>query len=113
MTTRSRVDVPAATGGSGVPDERLHVRAPSSGLGGDLVLGGAGVQLFERELHLVDQPAHALGALAEKCPPHLLVLELEQSVARLKIGVHRLDPSGLGLRSGKGQAERLEIGRRR
>ena len=64
MTTRSR----AKCSGNGWRDGRLRVngrnrrRLGGGALGGDLVLGGGGLQLFELQLHLVEKARRALRA---------------------------------------------------
>lgn len=49
----------------------------------DLVLGGIGLEFFELQFHLVDQPGAAFRALAILLPPHLGDLELEVPDHRL------------------------------
>ena len=70
-------------------------------LGGDLVLGGGGLEFLELQLHLVDQPGAAFGAVAILLAPELGDLELEVLDHRLggrdhRPGLRQLALGGLG-----------------
>ena len=68
---------PAAFEGGDICDLRCHA------FRGDLVLGGVGLEFFELQFHLVDQPGAAFGALAILLAAHFGDLELEVSDHRL------------------------------
>ncbi len=59
------------------------------GLGGQLVLGGCGLQLLELQLHLVQQAGGALGARAEAVAVEFLDLQLEMGDQRQVAGLLR------------------------
>ena len=59
-------------------------------------LAGGGLQFLEAEFHLVNELSAALRPRPVERPAHLLVLQLEECVARFEIGVDRPHPGGIG-----------------
>ncbi len=78
-------------------------------LGSDLVGGSRGLQLFQLQFHLVQQPRGPLGVRAEPFAVQLGDLELQMSDQRLVIGPLGADLGKLGVRSGQRRLQRLDI----
>jgi hypothetical protein len=66
-------------------------------LGGDLVLGGRGFQLFELQLHLIQKPRCPFRARPEKFALQLLDLKFEMRDQRLLDGEFGLCGGGVSL----------------
>ena len=110
-TTRSR----GRCSGNGLRAGRLrvnarHCRGLGRGyLGSDLVGGSRGLQLFQLQFHLVQQPRGPLGVRAEPFAVQLGDLELQMSDQRLVIGPLGADLGKLGVRYGQRRLQRLDI----
>ena len=89
-------------------------------LGGDLVLGGAGLQLLQLQLELIKQATRALGVRAIQLPLQLGDLQLQMGDLRLIVrglgaGDSQLRLGDIGARLGgrQGRPQRVDLLRRR
>ena len=102
--------------GRALARERRDVRRLGGGLlGGDLVLGGGGFQLFELQLHLIEQPRRALRARPVDLPLELGDLQVLVRDRRRVVGVLGAGERQLGLdwqpgRVGISAVQRLDVG---
>ena len=69
----------------------------AAALGGEFVLAGRRLQLFELQLHLVEKARRAFRARPENLPPHLLDLQLQMRDQLLIGGELRLRGGGVRL----------------
>ena len=78
-------------------------------LGRKLVLGGGGFELFELQLHLIEQPRLALAARAEHLPPQLLDGEPQMCDQHLRARGLRARPRQFGVAREQQLLQRLDI----
>ncbi len=78
-------------------------------LGGDLVLGGRGLQLFELQLHLIQEPGGALGVWPETLTVELGDLQLQMRDQGLVIGPLGAGLGELGLRPRQRRLQRFKV----
>ena len=84
----ARQDAPGTAGGTAVAREAGNVRRLGGGaLGGDLVLGGGRLQLFELQLHLIEKARRALRARSVDLPLELGDLQVLARDRRRVVGV--------------------------
>jgi hypothetical protein len=81
-------------------------------LGGELILGGAGLQLFQLQLQLVEQTAGPLRRRPEPLTLELGDLQLEMGDERLAVGALSLSGGGLSDGYGRISAGQITIGAR-
>lgn len=97
--------------------EACDGRGPRHVQGFNLVFGGDRLELFELQLHLVDQPGSAFRAVAIALTPEFGDLQLQMLDHRFRSRDHRpglrqlaLGSLGAGLRSGKRGAQSGDVG---
>lgn len=88
---------------------RGHPRLGRGDLGGDLVAGGAGLKLFELQLHLIQQPGGALGVRAVALTVELRDLQLQMRDQGLIVGCLGAGDGDLGAGGQKHRLERFNI----
>ena len=90
--------------------ERRHLRGLGRGhFGGELILGGRGLQFRQLQLQLIQKPRGALRAWAIAITVELLDLQLQMSDQRLIVGALRAGRGNLGACRDQRRLQRFDV----